>query len=427
MAILGGGRSNDSTLVSSIDDVIQELELDLCQILGMEAGQPVNASVFGTGQGIGGDGFAVQADGSIRSIMRFTLGAVANSPNSSCGFEFADGSESYRIVIVNSELRVYKLETGTWVQVANLSVPITQLVELDDVDMPVLDATVDDYRVVIDTTTVPGEHSFKLAQPAAAEDVRILSAVDITLPLDSYINHRLTLFKGTPGDPEEFFVGYDPAGGGGGGGPYYMGELIDAPTIPVPVVAADAGAVIMQGFGAQADTIIQNRPLLGAGGGTFDCEGEETVGTFNWQNVNFNGPFDNTNGWRSGEFFSDTSQIITMPEPGFYFVKYVIAWPKNSSGSYRAHRLVLNSGANSELGQRWRLSPSYTLRDGGAVDPLPPPGEENPHVSNNDPLVTFDFIRVGSPTTLRLQVAHDAGNATVVLSVTASVGFVKIR
>jgi hypothetical protein len=119
------------------------------------------------------------------------------------------------------------------------------------------------------------------------------------------------------------------------------------------------------------------------------------------------------NGWRSDEFFSDLSQIITIPEPGFYFVKYISEWPNNNAGSRRGMRLVVQSGV-AQLGNTRRFSPSFLLQDGET------------HVSNGFPLIAFDFIRCNAGATLRYQVTHDAGDG-VELSCIASIGLVKIR
>jgi len=418
MAILGAGRSNDSTLVSSIDDVIQELELDLCQILGIEPGQPVNASIFGLGAGQGGDGYPIQADGSIRSIINMTLGSVSSSPNSGCGFEFSDSQEAFRLVLVNSELRLYQEDAGTWVLISTLSSPVDQVIDLSDVDMPVLDDTVDGFRVVIDTTTVPGEHSFKLVSPAVGEEFKILDAEDIVAPAPGFLNQYLTLFE----DASGYFVGYDP-GGGPGGGPYYVGELIDAPAVPVPPVPADAGSVLMQGYGAEANTFIQNRVLAGSGGGTTTSE---VPGDNTWSQILFSGDTFGQGGgagaeWRSDEFFTDGSLNIVMPEAGFYFVKYVPNWPQNVAGNRRGVRLVLESGG-ANLGGGQFLSPKFRINNGGNQPPL---GGGN-IISVSGPQEIFDFIRVDAGTVLRLEVNWDIGEDFSEF-IDASVGFIKIR
>lgn len=410
MAVLGAGRANDATLVSSVDDVIQELELDLCQILGIEPGQPVNASIFGDGLGQGGDGYPIQADGSIRSILKLTLGAQTTSPNTSAGFEFDDGNERYRIVIVASELRVYHYTGGSWVLVNTLNAPIDRLVDLSDVDMPTLDGTVDGYRVVVDTVTLAPDHFFKLVAPEAGEAVRILTAEDISPPSNAEVGNHLTLFGS---EALGFFVGYDPPGAGAPI-PFPIATLTDAaPTITNPLVAANDGGIFMQGFGANSALVSLELPLLGAGGGVFNVQGS-APGTDVWRNVTFENQYrQDGNGWRSDEFFSDLSQIITIPEPGFYFIKYITQWPNNNAGSRRSMRLVLQSG-NAQLGNTHRFSPSFLLQDGEI------------HVSNSFPLIAFDFIRCDAGATLRYQVAHDAGDG-VELSCTASIGLVKIR
>lgn len=410
MAVLGAGRANDATLVSSVDDVIQELELDLCQILGIEPGQPVNASIFGDGLGQGGDGYPIQADGSIRSILKLSLGGQTTSPNTSCGFEFDDGNESYRIVIVASELRVYQFQGGTWVQVGSLSNPITQLVDLDDVNMPVLDGTVDGHRVVIDTVTLAPDHFFKLVPPPAGEQFNLLQAEDIVPPENQYVGDHLTLFGNAL---DGFFVGYQPPGAGVPI-PFPIADLTDAaPSITDPLVAANDGGIFMQGFGANSTLVSLELPLLGSGGADVNIVGGAPE-TDVWQNILFDGDLNQTgNGWRSDEFFSNLSQVITMPEPGFYFVKYVVQFPNNNAGSRRSCRLVIESGGG-QLGQTWRFSPSYLVRDGSTL------------VSNSFGLAAIDFIRVDANTELRYQVAHDAG-AGVELACQARIGFVKIR
>jgi len=416
MAILGGGRSDDSTFVSDIDNVIQELELDICQILGIEAGQPVNASIFGTGAA-SSDGFPIQSDGSIRSIINMSLGAVATSPNLSCGIEFRDTQEKFRIVLVNSELRVYHEDGGTWVLVNTLSSPLDELVALSDVDMPTLDASVDGFRVVIDTTTTPGEHVFKLVSPAVGEEFNILDAQDITLPATQYLNHRLTLFEEPPVGSQKFFVGYDPAGGVGAG-PYYVGELIDCPNVPVPPIDADEGSVLMQGY--LGDKTFKNQPVLaGAGSGTSALA---VPGDNQWYQILFQGPFEvgGQNGarWRSDEFFTSGSLNITMPEPGFYFVKYSVTWPQNVGGYRRGVRLVVFSGGG-DLGQTWIFAPKHSIMNGGT----PPAGYVR---SIPGAISTNDFIRCNGNTVLRLEVNWDIGEDFSDF-IDASIGFVKIR
>lgn len=418
MAILGAGRANDSTLVSSVDDVIQELELDLCQILGIEPGQPVNASIFGLGLA-SSDGYPIQVDGSIRSVLNLSLGAVATSPNASCGFEFRDTNEAYRIVLVNSELRVYHEVGGAWVHVSTLNNPVERLVDLSDVDMPTLDDTVDGFRVVIDTVTVPGEHSFKLVSPAVGEEFNILDGEDVVDPLPGYLNQHLTLFEEDPPGSGKYFVGYDPAGGGGGG-PYYVGELVDAPTVPVPPNAVDAGAVLMQGYGAGADTFSQQRVLAGAGGGVTL---EPAVGDSTWYQILFDETTFSAGGgpgahWRSNEFFTDGSLNITMPEAGFYFVKYVVDWPQNVFGNRRGVRLVVESGGGN-LGAGHFFSPKFRVQDGGND----PSGYIRSIAGGQE---TVDFIRVDQDTVLRLEVNWDIGEDYSGV-IAASVGFVKIR
>ena len=407
MAILGGGRASDATLVSEIDNVIQDLELDLAQILGIEPGQTVNASVFGLGIGAGGDGYAVQSDGSLRSILRLTLGQVTTSPNTSCGFEFDDTSEKYRIVIVDGELRVYQDVDDVWTLINTLSVPLTKFTELDDVSIVEGDlADSHDYRVAVDALSDPANPKFVIVPVAEGEATNILDAPDMVAPLPGFVGQHLTLLD--LGD-EEYFVGYEEPPTGGTGDPLYLGDLSDCPQpgVPNPPEAANAGAVLMQGYEAENTIMKLMLPIVAGAGGTAAKVGPDT-----WVPVLFSSVQSGYE-WVDG-IFTPASQNIALTEPGFYLVKYVMEFPSNIKGSKRAFRLVTSSGGggSNQLGDTWNMSPSFKVVDGEIR-------------ASGRPLIALDFIRVTANQTLHLEVLHDAAETS--MNVIGKLGIVKIR
>lgn len=127
MARLKSSRMTDSTLVSSVDDNISDLEAALSAILGIPLDTEITQSVLGF----------VQTDGSINGLIRFS--GPATNAVAAQGIEIAsesDGGAIFRIVAVNRQLIVYEWDLDeapdVWSVVQVLNNPIKSLEDLNE-------------------------------------------------------------------------------------------------------------------------------------------------------------------------------------------------------------------------------------------------------------------------------------------------------
>lgn len=134
MGKLDTSRMTNATKVGRVDNAHGELENDLGEILGVPDNTIITNPIFG----VTTDGSRpVNADGTITGVQRFVMPSASADPGSCVGFEFADGTETKRLIFVNSGLKIYREGDSSWELVADIENPGSGsglLANLADVD-----------------------------------------------------------------------------------------------------------------------------------------------------------------------------------------------------------------------------------------------------------------------------------------------------
>lgn len=128
---------SDATKVRAVDNAHNQLEVDVSEILGIPLSTEITGCIFGANPD---GGKPIQADGSIRGILKLLLGYVAMGAGDSVGIEFEDDTEKKRIVLTESELKIYRWDSGEgdWEFISNIGDPgSVKFQSLLDVDVPV--------------------------------------------------------------------------------------------------------------------------------------------------------------------------------------------------------------------------------------------------------------------------------------------------
>jgi hypothetical protein len=134
MGKLDINRMSDSTKLSRVDNAHVALEADLEEILGIPDNTPITNPIFGVSPD---SQPPVGSDGAIRAIMQFYESGVVGDPNDASGFEWVDGTETKRLIMINSGLKIYRLQGQTWSPVTDLENTVQgsgYLANLSDVD-----------------------------------------------------------------------------------------------------------------------------------------------------------------------------------------------------------------------------------------------------------------------------------------------------
>ena len=198
MAKLSSGRMSNATRLGKVDDAHNELETDLEAIFGIPDETSISNSVFGG---------TVNSEGSITGVPVMKSDGQQSDPEDAVGFEFDDGSERKRLVLVNSSLEIHRWDStsGAWELIANIESPGSgRLQDLSDVDIVSADMVAGRVLQVNNTAD-----KFELVEAASVGGISSFTELD-----DTPSPHTVVPFQAFDPEKAGWYVAIDGTGDG---------------------------------------------------------------------------------------------------------------------------------------------------------------------------------------------------------------------
>ena len=325
MARLKAARMSDSTLVSSVDDNITDLEQAISEIIGIPLDEEILGSILGV----------VNADATVTGVLRFK--GAGSDPVATIGIEIDDttNTEKFRIVAVGGNLTLYQWDTddypNLWEPINVLSTPVISIEQLSE--MEGWDLKDYDEQVLAIDATDPDDVKFTPITAVAAGSVEFPNLTDVsdTIYADAV---ALDLIRVNADKDGLETIAADIVGSD----IQEIGDLSDV--LPETIVDADRGKDVVIGW--EQDAAVYKveyakhifaygsfNKEVSAGGVSGARAIPSTAKNSTWTPILLNGegdtPVVDGLGYDASIITIGSADIV-LPEPGPYLVDFSVTW-----------------------------------------------------------------------------------------------------